>query len=550
MGTPFGCPQPLKFDSPRSHHLRLIDPVELPRRLQIFMSKFVPRIALLSVSDKTGLSHLARTLEEQGCRILSTGGTFSTLRESGIKVEEVSQFTSAPEMFNGRVKTLHPKIAGGILARRDVDQDEMIRHEVSGIDLVVVNLYPFEAAIADPSNSIEEITEQIDIGGPTLIRAAAKNHKDVLVVVDPSDYPELIERCQKQSIDLDYRNAMAAKAFRHTAAYDAVISNYLSANSLPEKLTLTFNKHSDLRYGENPHQVAAFYTNTSERSGSIGSIEQLQGKDLSYNNLADTDAAINCISMFEDPACAIVKHGNPCGLAIADSPLQAYEIAFDCDPTSAFGGVIAFNRSVDTLTVEKIISNQFLDVLIAPSYEAEALKSMQRRKRVRVLATGDLSRSTARTMEIRQVRGGLLVQSSDAIQNELQEFDVVSNRHPDEQELNDLAFAWKVAMLVKSNAIVYARDQMTIGIGAGQMNRVLSARIARIRAQEENLLHGKVVMASDALFPFRDSIDTAAEAGITAVIQPGGSIRDDEVIQAANDHDIAMIFTGVRHFRH
>ena len=514
------------------------------------MSTFVPRIALLSVSDKAGLLHLARTLAEQGCRILSTGGTCSTLREGGLDVEEISQYTSAPEMFNGRVKTIHPKIAGGILARRDVDHDEMVQYEVSGIDLVVVNLYPFEAAIVDPSNTIEEITEQIDIGGPSLIRAAAKNHKDVLVVVDPSDYSELIERCEKGTIDLDYRSAMAAKAFRHTAAYDAIISNYLSKDALPEKLTLTFNKHSDLRYGENPHQVAAFYTNTSERAGSMGSIEQLQGRELSYNNLADTDAAIRCISLFTESACAIVKHGNPCGLAIADSPQQAYEIAFDCDPTSAFGGVIAFNRNVDKATVEKIIGNQFLDVLIAPSFAEDALEAMQQRKRVRVLATGELIGSSPKTMEICQVHGGLLVQSADAIQNELQEFDVVSNRQPGEEELKDLAFAWKVAMLVKSNAIVYARDQMTIGIGAGQMNRVLSARIARIRAQEENLLHGKVVMASDALFPFRDSIDTAAEAGITAVIQPGGSIRDDEVIQAANEHDIAMIFTGIRHFRH
>lgn len=514
------------------------------------MSTFVPRIALLSVSDKAGLSHLARTLDEQGCRILSTGGTSSTLRESGLKVEEISQYTSAPELFNGRVKTIHPKIAGGILARRDVDHDEMVQYEISGIDLVVVNLYPFEAAIVDPSNTPEEITEQIDIGGPSLIRAAAKNHRDVLVVVDPSDYPELIERCEKQTIDLDYRSAMAAKAFRHTAAYDAVISNYLSKDALPEKLTLTFNKHSDLRYGENPHQVAAFYTNSSERSGLMGSLEQLQGKELSYNNLADTDAAIKCISMFTESACAIVKHGNPCGLAIADSPQQAYKIAFGCDPTSAFGGVIAFNRNVDKATVEEIIGNQFLDVLIAPSFEEGALEAMKQRKRVRVLATDESSRSTPKAMEIRQVHGGLLVQSADAIQNELQEFEVVSDRRPDEEELKDLAFAWKVAMLVKSNAIVYARDQMTIGIGAGQMNRVLSARIARIRAQEENLLHGKVVMASDALFPFRDSIDTAAEAGITAVIQPGGSIRDKEVIQAANEHEIAMIFTGIRHFRH
>lgn len=513
------------------------------------MTKFVPRIALLSVSDKTGITGLASALASLECRILSTGGTHAALTEASVKVEEVSQYTSAPEMFDGRVKTIHPKIAGGILARRDLDHDEMVRHGVLGIDLVAVNLYPFGSAILDPANQLDEIIEQIDIGGPGLIRAAAKNFKDVLVIVDPGDYSQTIERLEQNSIDLDYRISMAAKAFRHTAAYDAVISRYLSKETLPEKLTLTFNKQRELRYGENPHQIAAFYSNVADQGRSMSSIEQFQGKELSYNNLADTDAAFKCISAFDAPSCVIVKHGNPCGVANADSPEAAYRAAFACDSTSAFGGVIAFNRIVDAKTVTAIIDNQFLEVLIAPSFETGALEVMQRRKRVRVLATGKFT-PNLNGMEIKQVSGGLLVQSPDEIQNELHDYDVASNRQPDEQELEDLAFAWKVAMFVKSNAIVYARDQRTIGIGAGQMNRVLSARIARVRAEEENLLSGKVVMASDALFPFRDSIDTAAEAGITAVIQPGGSIRDDEVIQAANDHDIAMIFTGIRHFRH
>ncbi len=508
------------------------------------------RQALLSVSDKTDLVPFGRFLADAGVRLLSTGGTFRALKEAGVEVTEVSEHTGFPEMMDGRVKTLHPKIHGGILGRRGTDDAIMAEHGITPVDLVVVNLYPFEETVARPDCTPELAIENIDIGGPAMVRSAAKNHRDVLVVVSPSDYGEVQEAISAGSVDDALRRRFAVKAFRHTARYDTLVSGYLGAEeALPESLTLSFTRLQDLRYGENPHQEAAFYKESGNVAGTVAGLTQLQGKALSYNNIADADAALECVKVFEAPACVIVKHANPCGVAEAETLSAAYDLAFATDATSAFGGIIAFNRPLDGATLEQILERQFVEVVIAPEVDEAAVAVAQRKKNVRLLTAGALDAST-RGRDLKRVGGGLLVQSADLTCWEDGGLRVVSKRQPSDAELKDLSFAWKVAWFVKSNAIVYARERQTIGIGAGQMSRVVSARIAGFKAEEEGLEVPGSVMASDAFFPFRDGIDAAAAAGIRAVVQPGGSMRDEEVIAAADEHDMAMVFTGIRHFRH
>ena len=520
------------------------------------------KTALISVSDKRNVAEFAHQLTSLGFAILSTGGTAKLLQEAGIEVTEVASYTQFPEMMDGRVKTLHPKIHGGILGRRGQDDEIMAAHGIRSIDIVAVNLYPFEQTIAKPDCSLEDAIENIDIGGPSMVRAAAKNYRDVSIVVDPEDYPAVIERLRDADGELgeDYRFELATKAFAHTADYDRAIATYLRGKSnqgstegakLPEKLTLSLSKKEDLRYGENPHQRAAFYPDASPTSGSIGNARQLQGKPLSYNNIADTDAAIDCVLAFDHPACCIVKHANPCGVAESDSIANAYEGAYRTDPTSAFGGIIAFNRELDADTAERIVSRQFVEVIAAPSVSAEAADICATKKDLRLLEIG-LADHESGLLDYKRVTGGFLVQDKDQTKNVFAPSDlkVVSNKQPTPEQLIDLMFAWVVVKCVKSNAIVYAKDRQTIGVGAGQMSRVYSARIAAIKAQDESLEVAGSVMASDAFFPFRDGIDAAAEAGISAVIQPGGSKRDDEVIAAANEHGMVMVFTGMRHFRH
>ncbi len=519
--------------------------------------------ALISVSDKTGIVQLAKSLNQLNIEILSTGGTYKLLRSESIPAIEISDYTGFPEMMDGRVKTLHPKIHGGILARRDIDQDVMAAHDIPPIDLVVVNLYPFEATVANPDCDLPTAIENIDIGGPTMLRAAAKNNAHVAVVVDPADYETLVSQLQQNDSCLadEFRFDLAVKTFEHTAAYEAAIANYLgtklpasdsdeNAARFPRTFTSQFIKQQAMRYGENPHQQAAFYIEKNLDEASISTAVQLQGKALSYNNIADTDAALECVKSFTKPACVIVKHANPCGVAIADSILTAYEQAFQTDPTSAFGGIIAFNRELDGETAQKIVNQQFTEVIIAPSVTEQALQITSKKKNVRVLSCGVLPETTAAGWDFKRVNGGLLIQDRDIKTVATAELKVVTQRQPSEDELRDLQFAWIVAKFVKSNAIVYCRNNQTIGVGAGQMSRVYSARIAGIKAADENLQVKGSVMASDAFFPFRDGIDAAAKDGITAVIQPGGSMRDDEVIAAADEHGIAMVFTGVRHFRH
>ena len=508
------------------------------------------KTALISVWNKQCLEQLATALDTDDYRILSTGGTATTLREIGLEVVEISTYTGFPELFDGRVKTLHPKVLGGILARPEMDFEQMQTHDVHAIDLVVVNLYPFVETISRPNCTLEEAIENIDIGGITLMRAAAKNHAHVLIVVDPEDYDEVCTRITSDQVDNEYRRKMAAKAFRATTAYDAAIAEYLtSQQSFPERLTLTGNLQDVLRYGENPHQDAAFYRFVGKSGGTVSNRIQHQGKELSFNNIADTDAALACATSFKEPACAIVKHANPCGVAIGANIKTAYLKAFKCDPTSAFGGVIAFNNPLDGETMASILENQFAEVVVAPSVKDESVEIAKKRKQLRLLEVGspDIDRTE---FNVRTVSGGFLVQSADRLTPLQQPLNVVTQRTPNVTEITDLEFAWNVAQFVKSNAIVFCNDGATKGIGAGQMNRVLSVRIAHVRAQEEELLGDGLVMASDAFFPFRDGIDEAAKAGVTAVIQPGGSIRDDEVIAAANEHGMAMIFTGERHFKH
>jgi len=510
--------------------------------------------ALISVSDKTGVVELASSLARRGVELLSTGGTYRALRDAGIPVTEVSAHTGSPEIMDGRVKTLHPRIHGGILGRRGTDDAVMLAEGIAPIDLVVVNLYPFEATVARPGCTFDEAIENIDIGGPTMVRAAAKNHRDVAVVVDPSDYASLQLALERDGgTTLTERRQFALKAFRHTARYDALVARYLGADDLlPASLSLAFDKLADMRYGENPHQVAAFYREVQvggAQTGTIAAYTQHQGKELSYNNIADTDAALECVKVFDAPACVIVKHANPCGVAEGDNLLDAYARAFATDPTSAFGGIIAFNRDLDADVLETVLEQQFVEVVIAPAVSRAAIEVARRKKNVRLLSVGPLA-GAPRGLEYKRVGGGLLVQSADELCLDAAALRVVSRRAPTDAEMRDLLFAWNVAWFVKSNAIVYARDGRTIGVGAGQMSRVVSARIAGLKAEEAGLPVAGAAMASDAFFPFRDGIDAAAAAGIAAVIQPGGSVRDDEVIAAADEHGLAMVFTGIRHFRH
>jgi phosphoribosylaminoimidazolecarboxamide formyltransferase/IMP cyclohydrolase len=515
--------------------------------------------ALISVSDKTGVAEFARALHAMGVQILSTGGTAKLIADAGVAVTEVSQHTGFPEMMDGRVKTLHPIIAGGVLGRRDTDAAVMAEHGIAPIDLVVVNLYPFEATVARPDCDLAVAIENIDIGGPTLLRAAAKNHRDVTVVVDASDYARVLEemRANAGATTLATRFRLARKVYEHTARYDGAIANYLGSlgedgerRAFPDTFNMQFVKAQDMRYGENPHQRAAFYVEHPPVETGVASARQLQGKALSYNNVADTDAALECVKSFEQPACVIVKHANPCGVAVAGTLLEAYERAFSTDPTSAFGGIIAFNRRLDAATALAIVARQFVEVIIAPQVDADAATAVAAKENVRLLECGPWSAARSAAFDYKRVCGGLLVQDRDDGQVLRAELKVVTRRAPTEAQLDDLLFAWKVAKFVKSNAIVYARDGMTIGVGAGQMSRVYSARIAGIKAADEKLqVHGSV-LASDAFFPFRDGIDAAAQAGISAIIEPGGSMRDGEVIAAADEHDMAMVFTGMRHFRH
>ncbi|AWI77298.1 bifunctional phosphoribosylaminoimidazolecarboxamide formyltransferase/IMP cyclohydrolase [Parazoarcus communis] len=522
--------------------------------------------ALISVSDKSGVLEFARELAGLGVKLLSTGGTASLLREAGLDVTDVADHTGFPEMLDGRVKTLHPKVHGGILARRDLPEHmaTIAEHDIGRIDLVVVNLYPFQQTVARPDCTLEDAIENIDIGGPTMVRAAAKNHGNeaggVGIVTDPADYADIVAELKAGEGKLSYKTrfALAVKAFTHTARYDSAISNHLTAlvtnevgdvskQTYPERFQLAFDKVQNLRYGENPHQSAAFYKEPNAPEGSISSYAQLQGKELSYNNIADADAAWECVKAFDTGACVIVKHANPCGVAIGATPLEAYKKAFSTDPTSAFGGIIAFNSEVDRAAAEAV-SAQFLEVLIAPSYTAEALELLRAKQNVRVL-TCPLGKP-AGAFDYKRVGGGLLVQSADEARIQIADLKVVTKRAPTEAEMRDMLFAWRVAKYVKSNAIVYCRDGMTIGVGAGQMSRVDSARIAKIKAENAGLQIAGCVVASDAFFPFRDGLDVLAQAGATAVIQPGGSMRDAEVITAADEQNIAMVLTGFRHFRH
>ncbi|MGH8475188.1 MAG: bifunctional phosphoribosylaminoimidazolecarboxamide formyltransferase/IMP cyclohydrolase [Methylococcales bacterium] len=518
------------------------------------MSALVKR-ALISVSNKQGIVAFCTELRKLGIEIISTAATARLLGDNAIEVIEVSDYTGFPEMMHGRVKTLHPKIHGGILGRRGLDDSIMAEHGIGSIDLVVVNLYPFQETIAQPDCALETAIENIDIGGPTLIRAAAKNHASVGVVVDPCDYdPILAELRQTGSLREETRFKLAVKCFAHTAQYDTAIAAYLSkADNIefPDSLNLQFRMRQSMRYGENPHQNAAFYIEHHPADGSISSAKQLQGKELSYNNIADTDAALECVKSFnESAACVIVKHANPCGVACGNTLLQAYDLAYATDPTSAFGGIIAFNRPFDAETANAIVERQFVEVVIAPSIDADALRIFSGKQNVRVLESGLWPHAPQAQWDFKRVAGGLLVQDRDDRGVGVADLRVVTNRAPDNRELEDLLFAWKVVKFVKSNAIVYAKNRQTIGIGAGQMSRVYSARIAGIKAADEGLSVTGSVMASDAFFPFRDGIDAAARAGIRAIIQPGGAMRDDETIGAANENDMAMVFTGVRHFRH
>jgi phosphoribosylaminoimidazolecarboxamide formyltransferase / IMP cyclohydrolase len=514
------------------------------------------RRALLSVADKSGLVELADALAQRNIEILSTGGTAQLLAANGIAHREVAAYTGFPEIMDGRVKTLHPKIHGGLLGRRGIDDAVMAQHGIAPIDLLVVNLYPFAATIARPGSRHADAIENIDIGGPAMLRAAAKNYESVLVVVDPADYPLLLKELDTHqgASDIATRARLAAKAFAHTAQYDTLVAGYLSqqppAEVFPATLPLIFAKAQDLRYGENPHQSAAFYRELRGRGASVASARLLQGKELSFNNIADADTAIECVRQFAGCACVIVKHANPCGVAVAASAQAAYQAAWRTDPTSAFGGIIAFNRELDAATARSISERQFVEVLAAPAVHADAARLLAAKPDVRVLVLGDLAPTAGAALEFRSITGGLLAQSRDLADLADEALTVPTRRKPGEAELADLRFAWRVAKFVKSNAIVLARDQATVGVGAGQMSRVYSTRLAAMKAMDEKLTLEGAVMASDAFLPFRDNLDVAAGYGIRAVIQPGGSKRDAEVIAAADEHGMAMVFTGMRHFRH
>lgn len=514
--------------------------------------------ALISVANKDGLVPFAKRLSKMGAEIISTGGTAKLLKGEGITVKDVSEVTGFPEMLDGRVKTLHPKVHGGILARRGDKghMEEVERHNIGLIDMVVVNLYPFEATISKPGCNFEEAIENIDIGGPTMIRSAAKNFNDVVVIVDPLDYTRILEEMEKKGNDLspETRYELARKVFLHTARYDSIISNYLEGIEEKEKkirfpgiLTLQYEKVQNLRYGENPHQQAAFYKEFNITEPSISRARQIQGKELSFNNIFDANSALEMAKEFDEIVSVIIKHNNPCGVAVADYQVEAYRKARESDPISAFGGVVAFNRMVDIDTARELTST-FLEVIVAPGFNKDALEEMGKKKDLRLLDIGPSISEEREGIDMKKVTGGLLLQERDLGRiEEVKKLEVVTKRKPTEKEYEALSFAWKIAKHVKSNAIVYARDGQTVGIGAGQMSRVDSVKIAAMRAV---LPLGNSVMASDAFFPFRDGIDGAARVGITAVIQPGGSVKDDEVIKAADEHDIAMIFTGMRHFKH
>jgi phosphoribosylaminoimidazolecarboxamide formyltransferase/IMP cyclohydrolase len=513
--------------------------------------------ALLSVSDKTGLIDFARALDAAGVEMLSTGGTAKAIREAGIPVIDVSDYTGFPEMLDGRVKTLHPKVHGGILGRRDLPEHvaTMQEHGIGNIDLVCVNLYPFVATVSKPGCTLEDAIENIDIGGPAMVRSSAKNHAFVTIVTDPADYAKVVEEMKANggAVSDKTRFSLAIKAFEHTSAYDGAIANHfgklVEESEFPRTINLQFKKQQGMRYGENPHQNAAFYVEAGAKEASIATAKQLQGKELSYNNIGDADAALECVKQFDAaPACVIVKHANPCGVAYGANLLEAYNRAYQTDPESAFGGIIAFNGELDGATAQAIVDRQFVEVIIAPKVSQAAIDICAAKKNVRLLECGQWPAAPGSRLDFKRVNGGLLVQDADlALTNEIK---VVTKRAPTEAEMRDLLFAWRVAKYVKSNAIVYAKGDMTIGVGAGQMSRINSARIAAIKAEHAGLAVPGSVMASDAFFPFRDGIDNAAQSGIVAVIQPGGSMRDDEVIAAADEHGMAMVFTGMRHFRH
>jgi len=526
------------------------------------------RRALISVSDKTGIVEFARSLQSSGVEILSTGGTFKLLTENAIAATEVSDYTGFPEMMDGRVKTLHPKIHGGILARRGTDDSVMAEHGIDPIDMVVVNLYPFKQTIERDDCTLALAIENIDIGGPTMVRSAAKNHKDVAIVVNASSYPHILEQINAHNgLTITDRFDLAVQAFEHTAAYDGMIANYLGAvvegptaadetaapvdsSAFPRTFNTQFVKAQDMRYGENSHQRSAFYVESNPAEASVSTATQLQGKALSYNNVADTDAALECVKSFAEPACVIVKHANPCGVAISNDLLGAYNLAYATDPTSAFGGIIAFNRPLDAATASAIIERQFVEVIIAPSIDTDAQAVLAGKTNVRVLVCGEFAATRAADLDYKRVNGGLLVQDRDLGEITADDLKIVTKVKPSAAQIRDLLFCWKIAKYVKSNAIVYAKDGQSIGIGAGQMSRVYSAKVANIKAADEGLQVAGSVMASDAFFPFSDGIEAAAAAGISAVIQPGGSMRDDEVIAAADKAGMAMVFTGMRHFRH
>lgn len=513
--------------------------------------------ALISVSDKTGIVEFASALRDLGVQLLSTGGTYRLLQENDLEVTEVADYTGFPEMMDGRVKTLHPKVHGGILGRRGQDDAVMQAHGIDAIDMVVVNLYPFAATVAKPDCTLEDAIENIDIGGPTMVRAAAKNHAFVNIVVNASDYDAIIEEMRQNNAatSMATRFDLAIKAYEHTAAYDGMIANHFGrlvpdgSENFPRTFNSQFVKVQDMRYGENPHQQAAFYKEANPTEASVATATQLQGKALSYNNVADTDAALECVKNYSEPACVIVKHANPCGVAVASTIGEAYDLAFATDTESAFGGIIAFNRELDGATAKAIVDRQFVEVIIAPSVSDEASAAVAEKKNVRLLSCGHWANADA-ALDYKRVNGGLLVQDRDLGMITEGDLKIVSKLQPSPQQLSDLLFAWKVAKFVKSNAIVYASNGQTVGVGAGQMSRINSARIAAIKAEHAGLEVKGSVMASDAFFPFRDGIDSAGEIGIAAVIQPGGSIRDQEVIAAADEHGMAMVFTGMRHFRH
>ena len=530
-------------------------------------SSVLPRCALLSVSDKTGIVELGKALVEHGVQLLSTGGTAALLADAGLTVTEVADHTGAAEMMAGRVKTLHPTVHGGILGRRGTDDDVMQERGIAPIDFVVVNLYPFAETVAKPDVAFEDAVENIDIGGPAMLRSAAKNHANVMVVCNPEDYSRVVDSFgSNDSSNTQLRFDLAVKAFEHTARYDGMIADWMgrrvpsletpgSSHQTPQSFPRTWNQQYQLtqilRYGENPHQAAAFYANDNAPAGTLAAAELRQGKPLSYNNVVDADSALGCVEQFADPACVIVKHANPCGVAMASTLDEAYDASYKTDPTSAFGGVIAFNRPLTASVAATIVERQFVEVIIAPGVDNEALAVCSKYPNVRVLdCQRMLPASSIEGKKVKSISGGLLVQDIDIREVYENDLTVVSERAPSQNEINDLLFAWRVAKFVKSNAIVYCRDNTTVGIGAGQMSRVYSARIAGIKAQDEGLTVSGSVMASDAFFPFRDGIDNAADVGISAVIQPGGSKNDQQVIDAANEHKMAMVFTGVRHFNH